>query len=94
MSNIKDLFGDISLEEFEEKRKTVLFEIRKLYDEDVKLSSDTHIMYDYWLKLHGIKYAQKWVKYNGTNNQINHEQVIVFIDEMFDKFTKWVNEID
>jgi transketolase len=94
MSGMKDLLGDMTLEEFEVMRKTVLEQIEKLYDSnDVEISSDARKLYDYWLELQGKEYAQKWVKYNGSNGHINHEQVNVLITEMFNKFEKWLDEV-
>jgi hypothetical protein len=93
MSKMKDLLGDMTLEEFEVIRKTVLEEVKKLYDSKiVKVSPEALKLYDYWLELHGKQYAQQWVKYNGSDGHINHEQVLVLISEMFGKFEKWLEE--
>lgn len=92
MSNIKNLLGDMTLEEFEVKRKTVLEKIRNLRDSDenVEMDSDARNLYDIWLEVQGRDFAQKWVKYNGTNGHINQEQVIELAEELINKFIEWL----
>lgn len=94
MDNMRNLLGSMGFEETEVNRKLVLDEIEHLYDDGVEISLKARKLYDYWLELQGKEYAQKWVKYNGSNGQINYEQVKVLIKEMFNKFAKWLDEVE
>jgi hypothetical protein len=96
MSNMKEVLGDMTLEEFEAKRKLVLEKLKDIsfYEIDEEYCADARDLYDCWLEIQGKEYTQKWVKYNGTNGQINTEQVNVLIKELIFKFKKWLESFE
>lgn len=93
MSNMKAVLVDMTLEEFGAKRKLVL----DVFENKCKINDafwkGYQQLYDVWLELHGKEFAQRWVKYNGSNNQISEIQLLTLINEMKHRFVKWLKEI-
>lgn len=96
MSNMKNVVVDTTSEEFEVKRKLVLKRLDKIHLDEIdgEYCAEARELYDYWLEIHGREYTQKWVKYNGSNGQINTEQLNVLIKELMLKFRGWLESFE
>ena len=94
MSSIKDLLGDMTLEEFEVKRKDAVTKLKGVALEDMggEEYKDVKELYSCWIALEGKQLTQQWVKDRGgsiTTVQLD-ELVLYSINE----FIGWLDSLD
>lgn len=100
MSNMKNILGDMTLEEFEVKRKTVLekFEGAKIEDHLDKLigEEDEIEMFDdlyfIWLNVEGTEFANKRMQ-EDYGGHINIEQFFEYAQGLHDRFIEWLKSV-
>lgn len=95
MSAVKEILGDMTLEEIEALRNETLDKFKGAdANKIIELCySNTHVMYNCWLLIHGKTLANKWVLERG-GYITSEEQIMDMIQYLGNSFVEWLEDLN